>query len=32
MHHHTVAWLFLIAVAAGVAAIVVAAIIDARRR
>jgi hypothetical protein len=32
MHHHTVAWLFLIAVAVGVAAIVVAAIIDARRR
>ena len=32
MQHHIVAWLFVIAVAAGVLAIVVAAIMDARRK
>ncbi len=32
MQQHIVAWLFLIAVAAGVVAIVVAAIMDVRRR
>ncbi len=32
MQQHIVAWLFLIAAVAGVAAIVVAAIMDARRR
>jgi hypothetical protein len=32
MHHHIVAWLFVIAVAAGVLAVVVVAIMDARRK
>jgi hypothetical protein len=31
MTHHIVAWLFVIAVAIGVAAVVVVAIMDARR-
>jgi len=32
MHHHIVAWLFVLAVAVGLAAVVVAVIMDARRR
>ena len=32
MHHHIVAWLFVLAVAVGLAAVVVAVIVDARRR
>jgi hypothetical protein len=31
MTHHIVAWLFVIAVAIGIAAVVVVAIVDARR-
>ena len=32
MHHHIVAWLFVLAVAVGLVAVVVAVIMDARRR
>jgi hypothetical protein len=32
MHHQTVAWLFVIAVALAVAAVIVVAIMDARRK
>jgi hypothetical protein len=32
MTHHIVAWLFVIAVALGVAAVVIVAVMDARRK